>query len=208
MDLKTKEYLENLFTYMNIMNNINKILIRLIKSNTKNSPEKNMNLFYCLVTEILRVMPYSYNQWKDILYLKKDGIILLSDKLTYIEIDYNNLLNKQSIKQSLINIYNVRNKFTHEPHNLSFGFSVGGTSSYSIGIYYKDKLQELSTIDLQVIIKELNLIYEKIKQDFVNTVKKYNNDYRKYPIYKKVQTYKFCRYNNYIIILPKYFVDK
>ena len=45
MDIETKEYLRNLFTYMSIMDRINKKLNRLIRNNIKNSPEKNMNLF-------------------------------------------------------------------------------------------------------------------------------------------------------------------
>lgn len=208
MDTETKEYLSNLFTYMGIMDSINKKLNKLIKNNIKNSPEKNMSLFYDLVSEIMRIMPYSYNEKKDILYLKDDGILLLKNKLSYIEQDYKTILEKKSLKKSLINIYNVRNKFTHEPHNLSFGFSVGGQISYSIGINYKDELQKLSTIDLQVIVKELNLIYEKIKQEFICIVKNYDKEYRKYPIYKKTLLYKFNNYNKNITILPKYFVDK
>lgn len=126
MDTETKEYLSNLFTYMGIMDSINKKLNKLIKNNIKNSPEKNMSLFYDLVSETMRIMPYSYNEKKDILYLKDDGILLLKNKLSYIEQDYKTILGKKSLKKSLINIYNVRNKFTHEPHNLFLGFSVGG----------------------------------------------------------------------------------
>lgn len=201
MDTETKEYLSNLFTYMEIMDSINKKLNKLIKNNIKNSPEKNMSLFYDLVSEIMRIMPYSYNEKKDILHLKDDGILLLKNKLSYIEQDYKTILKKKSLKKSLINIYNVRNKFTHEPHNLSFGFSVGGQTSYSIGIKYKDELQELSTIDLQVIVKELNLIYEKIKQEFICIVKNYDKEYRKYPIYKKTLLYKFNNYNKNILLI-------
>ncbi len=53
MDIEAKEYLSNLFTYMSIMDSINKKLNRLIKNNIKNSPEKNMSLFYDLVSEII-----------------------------------------------------------------------------------------------------------------------------------------------------------
>lgn len=69
--------------------------------------------------------------------------MLLKNKLSYIEQDYKKILGKQSLKKSLINIYDVRNKFMHEPHNLSFGFSVGGQTSYSIGIkmIYKNSAQ-------------------------------------------------------------------
>lgn len=68
MDTETKEYLSNLFTYMGIMDSINKKLNKLVKNNIKNSPEKNMSLFYDLVSETIRIMPYSYNE-KKIFYI-------------------------------------------------------------------------------------------------------------------------------------------
>lgn len=203
MDVDTKEYLGNIFTYMSILDNINKVLNRLVKNNIKYSPEKNMKLFYVLVTEIIRLIPYSYNRNKDVFYLKDDGILLLKNKISYIVEDYKNVLRKYSIKQSLINIYCVRNKFIHEPHNLSFCFSVGGQNSYSLGIYYKEELQELSTLDLQVVVRELNFIYEKIRLEFISIVRCHERLYRKYPIYKKTLLYRFDKYNEVITVLPK-----
>ncbi len=163
-----------------------------------------MKLFYVLVTEILRIIPYSYNRNKDIFYLKSDGILLLKNRISYIVEDYKNVLGKKSIKQSLINIYCVRNKFIHEPHNLSFSFSVGGQNSYSLGIYYKEELQELSTLDLQLVVRELNFIYEKIRLEFISIVRCHDRLYRMYPIYKKILLYRFNKYNEIITILPKY----
>lgn len=208
MDLKTIEFLENLFTYMNIMNNINIELQKLIDTNNSNSPEQNMDLFYYLVIEIIRIMPYSYNTKKDVLYFKDDGIRLLKDKIDYLEEDYNLILSNSALKKSLINIYLVRNKFIHEPHNLSFGFSVGGRTSYSMGIYYKDDLQELSTIDLQVLIKELNIIFDKIKQDFINIVEKSSKKFKDYPIWENVLSFEFMKYNADITVLPEYFLNE
>ena len=50
--------------------------------------------------------------------------LLLRNRLDYIEKEYNKLILTESLKGVLINILKVRNKFTHEPHNLSVGLSV------------------------------------------------------------------------------------
>lgn len=196
MEIEDKDYLRSLYIYMSIMDNINKRLNELIKINVKNSPEKNIDLIYLIVSEIMRIIPYTYKDNKFI--LKKDGILLLKNKLNFIEEDYNKILNDENLEEALMNIYKVRNKFTHEPHNLFFDMSIGGETSYSVVINYKDNHHEISTIDLQIIVKKLNIIYEKIKNDFIYFIKKYDKKYRKYPIYEKVKTYKFCNYNKNI----------
>lgn len=233
MDIETKEYLRSLYVYLNIMNNINKLLNKIIKTYQNNTPDKTVDLFYLLTSEILRILPYkvfniqinqnnaqdennekncldiekimSEHQNKKIVINKNDGILLLRNRLDYIEKEYNKLILTESLKGVLINILKVRNKFTHEPHNLSVGLSVGCNTSCSMGIYYKDELEMLSTIDIQVIVKKLNDIFIIIRKDFINIVKMYDKDFKKYPIYKKVVSFKFEKYNEMITILPKYF---
>lgn len=234
MQEQTKEYLDKVFVYLRIMNNINKILNKIINTNSKNMIDKNEDMFYLLVTEILRIIPYRVEEiaqetdnkkklkdenhvediWNDetlvkyknkkISLEKKDGIVQLKNKLKYIEEEYEKILSNEKLKAAFIQILKVRNKFTHEPHNLSAGFSVGGNTSCHMGIYYKNELQLLSTIDIQVIIKKLNLIFSKIRKDFIDIVKKTCVEYKKYPLYKKVLSYNFDKYNNDITILPKY----
>jgi len=234
MQEQTKEYLEKVFVYLRIMNNINKLLNKIINSNSKNRIDKNEDMFYLLVTEILRIIPYrveeiaqetdNQNNLKDENYIediwntetlveyknkritleKKDGILQLKSNLKYIDEEYERILSNEKLKVAFIQILKVRNKFTHEPHNLSVGFSIGGNTSCHMGIYYKNELQLLSTIDIQVITKKLNLIFSRIRKDFIDNVKKSYVEYKKYPIYKKVLSYNFDKYNNDITILPEY----
>jgi len=234
MQYQTKEYLEKVFVYLRIMNNINKLLNKIINTNSKNRIDKNEDMFYLLVTEILRIIPYRVENigqetdnkhnleddnyvediWdeemlvkyknKKIVLEKQDGILQLKSKLKYIEEEYEKILYNEKLKAAFIQILKVRNKFTHEPHNLSACFLVGGNTSCHMGIYYKNELQLLSTIDIQVIIKKLNLIFSKIRKDFIDKAKKSCVEYKAYPIYKKVLSYNFDKYNNDITILPKY----
>lgn len=234
MQEQTKEYLEKVFVYLRIMNNINKLLNKIININSKNRIDKNEDMFYLLVTEILRIIPYRVEEivqetdnkknlkddnyvediWDDeriekyknkkIILEKQDGILQLKSKIKYIEEEYEKILSNEKLKVAFIQILKVRNKFTHEPHNLSAGFSVGSNTSCHMGIYYKNKLQLLSTVDIQVIIKKINLIFSKIRKDFIDNVKKCCVEYKTYPIYKKVLSYNFDKYSNDITILPKY----
>ena len=203
MNITTKTYLDNLYVYLKIMNNINKVLKKIINTNWTTAPDNTTELFYLLTSEILRIMPYKREENKIILETQ-DGIFQLKGKLNYIEEEYNKLATDEKLTKSFLDILTVRNKFTHEPHNLSFGFSVSGENSCSIGIYYKNSLQMLSTIDIQVIVKKLNIIFIHIRKDFINLVKKDYKEYMKYPMYKKVLTYKFEKFNDSITILPKF----
>ena len=129
----------------------------------------------------------------------------MRNNLDYIEEEYNKVILTESLKGVLINILKVRNKFTHEPHNLSVGLSIGCSTSCSMGIYYKNELEMLSTIEMQVIVKKLNSIFIRIRKDFIDIVKMHDKDFKQYPIYKKVVSFKFEKYNEMITVLPKYF---
>ena len=78
---------------------------------------------------------------------------------------------------------------------MSFAYSVGGKNSYSIGMYYKDKLLTTSTITLTNIIFELNIIFEKIKKCYVEIVNSFGEKYKEYPCYKSIREMRITEYN-------------
>ena len=71
--------------------------------------------------------------------------------------------------------------------------------------FYNNELEMLSTIEMQVIVKKLNSIFIRIRKDFIDIVKMHDKDFKQYPIYKKVVSFKFGKYNEMITVLPKYF---
>ena len=62
-------------------------------------------------------------------------------------------------------------------------------------IYYNDELEMLSTIEIQAIVKNLNLIFIRIRKYFIDIDKMYEKDFKQYLIYKKVVSFKFKKYN-------------
>lgn len=84
-------------------------------------------------------MSYKYNEkGKSIILDNKSGILLLTDKIDYIENKYKKILNFDRFYDVLKDIHKIRNKYIYEPHNISYAFSVGGTLICSMGLYYKN----------------------------------------------------------------------
>ena len=63
--------------------------------------------------------------------------------------------------------------------------------------------QQAKTLNFNIFVD--NLIFIRIRKDFINIVKMYDKDFKQYPIYKKVVSFKFKKYNEMITVLPKYF---
>ena len=53
----------------------------------------------------------------------------------------------------------------------------------------------LSTIEIQAIVKNLNLIFIRIRKYFIDIDKMYDKDFKQYLIYKKVVSFEFKKYN-------------
>lgn len=199
------QYLESLYPYFKMLDNINKSLNKIIKNNERQELYINEELFYDISSELLRLMPYRVNENNEIILKNKDGIFLLSNKLPYIKEKYDKILNFAKYKKVLCDIAMVRNKYIHEPHNISFAFSVGGKTSFSMGLYYKNRLLSISSITLSPIIYYLNDIFNTIKNDAIELFK--NNEKLKEFQYYKILN-KFCFDNkkmNYTI-LPEYVI--
>ena len=54
----------------------------------------------------------------------------------------------------------------------------------------------LSTIEIQAIVKNLNLIFIRIRKYFIDIDKMYDKDFKQYLIYKKVVSFKFKKKYN------------
>ena len=141
MESENRKFLNNLYPYFKMLDNINNDLTKVIRSNTDNDPYQNEELFYNITSELLRLLPYKYIEKEDIIILdSKSGILLLADRIDYIREKYNKILNFDRFHDVLKDIHKIRNKYIHEPHNISYAFSVGGTAICSMGLCYKNQL--------------------------------------------------------------------
>lgn len=204
MESETIKFINNLYPYFKMLDNINNDLTKIIKSNKKNEPYQNEELFYKITSELLRLFPYKYIEKEKLLILDdKSGILLLADKIDYIKNKYTKILNYDRFHDILKDIHKIRNKYIHEPHNISYAFSVGGTSICSMGLYYKTQLLSISSISLSPIVYYLNKIFEMIKNDVIKILEK-NEKYKEYPYYETFMEFDFSRNKWHYTILPEY----
>lgn len=203
MNKENIEFLNSLCPYFRMLNKINLLLIKSMNENIKLEPYENEDIFYELVSELMRLLPYKFCNNK--IELKNDGIIQLKEKLNFIEKEYNKILMNPNYFDIFKNVWRIRNKFIHEPHNIHFVMSIGGSSSCSMSLYYKDELLSIGTVELAGVVYKLNVIFEKIRQLFLEIIEKCDNKYKEYPYYKTIMAYDFKKYNKNYTVIPKYF---
>lgn len=201
MNSETRELLNAIQVYVEILNGINVKLRNLIGKNTDNAMYEIEHLFYEICSDLMRVIPvrtYNGNMVLDL----KSGILLLRDKIPFLEKEYSNLLEKEKYKDFLLSISFVRNKFIHEPHKLCASYSVGGSNSCFMGLYYEESLRTISTMEMIYLITELNLVYAKLKDFYVDLVYKQEAEYRSYPCFWKMLEMDFIKYNDEYPTIP------
>lgn len=208
MDEQTQVFLNGVYPYFKMLEKINLTFQELVAENTKNSSYQNEQLLYTIVTELIRLYPVKIRKDENgnIEYSKvkfsNDGILLLKQYIPFLEQDYKKIISNKNCIDALQVLLLIRNKYTHEPHNMSFACSVGGENSYSIGMYYKDELLTTSTTIIINIIFELNVIFEKIKTLYIEMVNSYDGKYKEYPCYKTISEMRIEEYNKNYIRLP------
>ena len=196
MDYKIIKNIRNYYTYFKILNNINIYLTEIIHQNENRDLEKVEDLFYKITSEIIRLMPYEEKE--EVLEIKKDGILRLPNTKEIKE-GYNKIISFGHYQKSLKDIKFIRNKYIHEPHNISFAYSVEGTTTCSMGIYYKTKLLSISTISLAAIVYYLNKIFEEVRLKVIKS----NIDF---DILEKIKQMDFSNKKWNYQILPEYFI--
>ena len=189
--------LKGLYPYFRILNKINRNLTSLMRIKSNNRQYDNQEKFYYITSELIRILPYKEIDNKLVLDFRS-GILMLWKNNKNIENYYSLILNNEAYYETLSNILTIRNKFIHEPHNVSCGFFQNTTSIYSIGVYYKTNLLYVSTISLAPIVYYLNKIFDEIVSDLIKGNDKYRNNY----YYNRLIRYNFKKWD--YTIVPEY----
>lgn len=207
MDSKRK-FLNSIFVYYKILDNINKHLNKIINNNFNGDSYEIEECFYLITSELMRLFPIEYNRKTKMNEVSiKDGILLLKDEIPFVVDKFNKIYSTEIYKKIFKDIIKIRNKFIHEPHNINYVFSVGSNTSCSMGLYYKNELLNISTISLGSIIQYINKIFSQID----NIVLKYlegDSELKTYPCYEKFMEMIEYRKNHYYTILPEYIILK
>ncbi len=164
--------LMNYYYYFKMLYNINVALTTIMDGDSTRSIYENEELFYIISSEMLRLLPYSYSKVEDKFELDcKCGILLLPQTKMFVQEKYNKIICFEPLYKILKDILKIRNKFMHEPHNISCAFSIGGFSNCSMGLYYKKNLLSISTISLMPIVYYLNKVFSEIKKKIIESDK-------------------------------------
>lgn len=209
MDEETRGLLNGIFVYAEILNHTNRMFQELISQNTEKQLNENERLFYEISSEVLRLIPIKKPRGeKGVLMLDtSSGVMLLKDKIPFLLEEYNRIVQNEKYAKILLDMSKIRNKFIHEPHNIQAGFYVGGKTSCSMGLSYKDELCTISTITITYIIYELNLVFEKLKELFLKKADECGDRYKEYPCYQAMCTYNFKKYNDDYPMLPLCYLE-
>lgn len=204
MDETTRALLDGIFIYAEILNNTNMKFKELVEENTEKQLYENEQLFYEIISEIIRLFPLKKERGgTEIIGVDSNaGILLLETDIPFLLEDYKRIIDNNTYKKIMSDLSFVRNKFVHEPHNMRVGFYVGGKASCSMGIYYKNELCSISTIKISYIIYELNEVFEKLKIFWRDKVNNCGEEYKEYPCYEAMLRYNFRKYNMEYPIFP------
>ena len=190
---QAKTLVESTYPYFKVLETINCNLIRLIQTNSDFMPYENEELFYQISSDLVRLLPYKI-PWKDnkpdfekAHIDKKSGIVLLKSEIPFLYDEYQKILINPKCLKALHSIQIIRNKYVHEPHNIRFSFSVGGKTSCSMGLYYKDKLYSISTIWLTNIIYDINVIFIKLQKLCIQKMNACDTKYQEYSCFQFIE---------------------
>ena len=202
MDEQVKDLLHAIYVYSKMLDNINIKFQELIDSNIEKEMKENEQLFYEIISDILRVFPVKKARSEIQGLDMKSGILLLTDEIAFLEEDYKKIIDNGQYKKILCELVDVRNKFIHEPHNIHAAFSVGGKTSCSMGLYYKETLCSVSTIKISYIVYELNKVFKRLKEFFLDKVHQFDEKYKEYPCYENIKKFDFEGYNKKYLMMP------
>lgn len=204
MDNQTRDFLQGVYPYFRILEAVNDDYYDLIKNNENREMYGNAEILYRLLTNIMRILPIRMSKprgdwlkdYRDMALDNKSGILLLREHIPFLEAEYEKIIAPEKCKYVLSRVALLRNKYTHAPHTVHFGFSVGGKTSFSGGVWYGEELISVSTIHLSNIVCGLNKVFDKIKDLYITTVEPLDPKYKEYPCYIRVSGYQFAKLNN------------
>jgi hypothetical protein len=204
MDSETRYVLNSIFVYATILDNTNLKLQELIRNSKTVEMLENAQVFYEICSEVMRVFPvYTPKGNPDCLKLDtRSGILLLKERIGFLEDEFAMVFDKENYKKIFDAIHHTRNKFIHEPHNIRAVSFVGGADSCVIGLSYKESTRMISTVEITHVIIDINMLFTKIKNWYIETVSKYDEEYQDYPCYKNMLAFDFAKHNEKYPTLP------
>ena len=214
-------WIKNFPTYFLILQNVHKLYFDLMFCGFSEF-EKAEEIIYLLSVQISRIVPLRSKKGSTNKTLNyNDGILQLKKYADFLENDYNDLYN--NYKNELITLNEIRNKYEHEPHNITGVIYISNGNEQTMKFVYKKYLlldfysQEIkekiksgkiksvwkiNTTEIGKIVLKLNDIFRKIQTKYIAISNNYKN-LNKYSIYKKIVNIDFEKINKDILFYIK-----
>lgn len=199
-----KDFLEKVFVYYKILDNVNIYLNKIIDCNYNGNPYQVEEWFFILTTELMRLFPFKIDKKLEKVEMSlDDGIMLLKKEIPFILEKFNKICSHPYNEDILKNIIIIRNKYTHEPHNIKYRYSTGSNTSCFMGLYYKTNKLNIDTISIGSIVKYINKVFSQIDTIVLNYFNE-KEELKTYLIYEEFLKMIDNRGKYHYAILPQY----
>ena len=188
-----KEISNAMFGYLETLYNINKNLIELCGIDAVDDFESGEKKILDIIQDIPRIVPYSYNKYKQKLeYKRKDGLLEYQDNILYLKNDYDKILLENY--EFLDKIRKIRNKYEHKMHGAKYRSSGNGTLCLFIYVFkIENELIEIKAKSLIKLIKSINKLFSNIVHDI--KIYAYENGKDNYLYYIRITRFNFIDFN-------------
>ena len=155
-----------IFKYIKVLFENNQRLIKVFGMNAidDDGTEDILNI----IQDIPRLIPYSYCEKDDKLFLESDdGLLQYKSIITYLQDSYKKILNDNP--ECLKKIKKIRNKCEHELHNIENPSQYTNNDDWFEYFFkIKSKKYSIESEELVKLFKELNILYDRLISDMLN----------------------------------------
>jgi len=195
--------INSLYGYFETLYNLNRKMLQICGVDILNERHNILleNKILEIIQDIPRLIPYGKK--KGNLFIENnDGLIEFSDKLIYIQVEYEEILKRNY--NTLLQIKDIRNQYEHKIHGAKItGTGSGTTELFDLTFHLKVRnngVEEevdyiLYSSDIIKLIKDLNNLFAKIQSEVLEFID-FNKDFKEYYYYKRLSRFSFVDFNN------------
>lgn len=180
-------YLETLYT-------MNQKLLKLCGTSTIDNFENNLKIVLDIIQDIPRLVPYSYNNKKEILeYDNRNGLLEFKKDMKYLLDEYKNIIKEN--EKFLNDVRIIRNKYEHKMHDVEH-VSTGSGSLYLFEFSFKVGKADIrmKAGEFIKLVKALNILFSKIVYNISTYA--YTNKKDDYLYYRRITRFNFTDFND------------
>lgn len=182
--------------YFEYLNECNKIYNRLINISCIDNPLKLKKSYFNLVQNLNKIIPWYYvRKTNELKLASNDGILCFKNIFPKLKDELDEVFH---IHFNVIdNIRNIRNAIEHAPHQIIISEMCSGSNLSFIECIRKDGKDPnkyiIKSIDLKLMIADINNVYINVLQEIKNNKKKYFGNNTDSYTFQYLNNYKLCK---------------